>query len=149
MRGQHRLERLGLGQRAREAVEDEAVARSPAASMRSRNDLDDDLVGDELAALHDRLGALADLGPGLDRRAQHVAGGELRYAVFLDQPLCLGPLARPRRPEQDQPHRRPLPPAQLRLLDQPLILVRKRWPWICATVSIVTLTTISSDVPPR
>jgi hypothetical protein len=68
--------------------------------------------------------------------------------VLLDQSLRLRPLARPRRPEQESASSSPLPP-QLRLLDQALILVREQMPWICATVSIVTLTTISSDVPPR
>jgi hypothetical protein len=35
------------------------------------------------------------------------------------------------------------------ILDEALILVRHQMPCTCATVSMVTLTTISSDVPPN
>ena len=38
--------------------------------------------------------------------AQHVAGGELGEPVFLLEPLGLGALAGPRRPEQDNVHPR-------------------------------------------
>ena len=84
-----------------------------------RYDLVDDLVGDQPAGVHDRLGALADLGPGLHRGAQHVAGRELGYAVFFYQSLCLRPLARPRRPKQNQPHRALLPPRSFDFLISP------------------------------
>ena len=83
------------------------------------DDRDDDLVGDQLAGVHDGLGALADLGAGRDRGAQHVAGRELRNAVLLDQTLGLGALARPRRPEQDQPHRPLFPPRSFDFLIRP------------------------------
>ena len=42
---------------------------------------DDDVVGDELAAVHDRLGREAPRRAGLDGRAQHVPGGDLRNRV--------------------------------------------------------------------
>ena len=106
------------------------------------------VVGDELAGVHDLLGPLADSVSGRDRGAQHVAGRELRDAVLLDQPLCLRPLARPRRPEQNQPHRA-FAPRSFDFLTSPSYWWARRWPWICATVSSVTLTTISSEVPPR
>ena len=41
------------------------------------DDLVDDGVGDELARIHDRLGALADVRFRRDGRTQHVAGGKL------------------------------------------------------------------------
>ena len=95
------------------------------------------------------LARLPTSRPGRDRRAQHVAGGELRNAVLFDQSLCLRPLARPRRPEQYQPHLPLLPPRSFDFLISPSYWCAIRWPWICATVSSVTLTTISSEVPPR
>ena len=35
------------------------------------------VVGNQLAALHDVLGAQADRGTGVDGRPQHVSGGKL------------------------------------------------------------------------
>ncbi len=69
------------------------------------DDVDHDVVGNELAAVHDRLGALADLGTRRNGRPQHVARGKLDDAVPADQTLRLGTLTRARRPEQDEPHR--------------------------------------------
>ena len=59
--------------------------------------VDDDVVGDELAGIHDRLDPLPELAARGDRGAQHVAGGELNEAVRLLEPLCLGPFAGARR----------------------------------------------------
>ena len=84
--------------------------------------------------VHDALDAPAERRAGRDRRAQHVAGGELDHAARLDQTLGLGALARRRRAEQDQVHRPPygisvgcgllaLGAAQFRFADQPFILV--------------------------
>ena len=56
----------------------------------------DDLVRDELARIHDRLGLKADRALGGDRRAKHVAGGELDQPALRDQPGRLGALARAR-----------------------------------------------------
>ena len=51
------------------------------------------------------------------------------------------------RAEKDKPHlRRPL---SFVLRIRPSYCWACIWPWICATVSITTLTTISSDVPPK
>ena len=79
----------------------------------------DDLVGNQLAGIHHRLGALADFRARLHRGAQHVARRELGYAVFFYQSLCLRPLARPRRPKQYQPHRALLPPRSFDFLISP------------------------------
>ena len=99
------------------------------------------------AGFHDRLGLEADRRARRDRGAQHVAGRELRNAVLLDQPRRLRPFAGARRPEQYQPHL--FLPLSFALRIRPSYWCACRWPWICATVSIVTLTTISSEVPPK
>ena len=106
-----RVERLGLRDRAREAVEDEAL---PGVRLLDAlgDDADHDVVGDELARLHDGLGLEADRRAGRDGRAQHVAGRELRDAVALDDAGGLRALPRPRRPQQDDPHRRLAPAAR-------------------------------------
>ena len=111
------------------------------------DDADDDVVGDQRARFHHRFGLEADRRARRHRGAQHVAGRELRNAVFLHQPRRLGAFAGARRPEQDQPHL--FLPLSLALRIRPSYWWACRWPWICATVSIVTLTTISSDVPPK
>ena len=98
--------------------------------------------------IHHRLGALADLGLGPDCRAQHVSGRELWNAVLVDQSLCLCPLPRPWRPKQYQPHLPLFPPRSFDFLISRSYWWATRWPWICATVSSVTLTTMSSEVPP-
>ena len=94
--------------------------------------------------------ALARLPTGVpagDSGAEHVSGRKLHDAVLLDQPLRLRSLARARRPEQDQPHR--VFPLSLAFLTRPSYWWASRWPWTCETVSMVTLTTMSSEVPPK
>ena len=81
-----------------------------------------------------------------DGGAQHVAGGELRQAALLGEDFGLRALARPRRPEQNQIQRRA--PRSFDFLMRPSYCCAIRWLWICATVSIVTLTTIRIEVPP-
>ena len=78
--GQHPVERLGLGDGAREAVKDEAVGGVRLTDALG-DDAVDDVVGDELAPLHHRLRLLADVGALGHRLAQHLAGRELRDAV--------------------------------------------------------------------
>ena len=87
------LHRLGLRNGAREAVEEEA-ARAIGGLDALLHEADDDLVGDELAAIHDLLGREPERRAGLDRGAQHVAGGDLRDAVALRDERGLGALAR-------------------------------------------------------
>ena len=85
--------------------------------------------------------------PGSDGRPQHVAGRELLHAVTLLEELGLGALAGARRPEKNDVHR--LLPLSLDFLIRPSYCWASRCPWTWATVSMVTLTTISSDVPPK
>ena len=109
----------------------------------------DDVVGDELALVHDRLGRAADLGAGLHGRAQHVAGRKLDEPVPGGDLLGLRPLAGPRRAQQDQVHHRLVAPLSFAFLMRPSYWCASRWLCTCATVSIVTLTAISSEVPPK
>ena len=102
---QHLVERLGLREVAREAVEDEPVERvvlgQPLADHPDR-----DLVGDEVAALHDRV----DLAPERRRvveRAEHVAGRDVRDLVLGRDALRLRSLPRPLRAEHEHVHRWP------------------------------------------
>src|SRR6266508_1216563 len=104
---EHAIKRVRLRHRAREAIEDEAVARIGLVDA-----LGDDryhhVVGHELAARHHLLGAQPNRGARLDRGAQHVTGRKLQQTMLGDEPLRLSTFAGPRRAEQHQPHlRRP------------------------------------------
>ncbi len=57
------VELLGLGQRARETVEHEAVVERAAGREALLDHADHDLVGDELAAVHVALGFEPERGP--------------------------------------------------------------------------------------
>ena len=99
---EHPVERLGLGARPREAVEQHAGLRCPAAPSRSRNIAMMRSSEHEVAARHDRLRleperrAVADGGP------QHVAGRDVGQAALRRDPGCLRALAGARRAHQDQ-----------------------------------------------
>jgi len=54
---------------------------------------DDDVVRHKLAALHEGLGFLAELGAGRDGRTEHVAGGEVHDPELLPNILALRALA--------------------------------------------------------
>ena len=87
---------FSLRQSAREAVEDEAVlARRRVDGV--PDELDHQLIGHELAALHDRTGDLTKRRVGSHGGAQHIASGEvadrLALALGLDL-LGLGSLTR-------------------------------------------------------
>jgi hypothetical protein len=60
------------------------------------NYADHDLVGDQASGFHHGIGLFPDHGTGLDRRAQHVAGRQLRNTAPMSQCLRLRPLARTR-----------------------------------------------------
>ena len=92
--GQHRVERLRLGHRAREAVEDEPVLGVLGLEPLP-DQLDHQVVGDELAALEDRLHAAPELAAFGDRVPQHVAGRDVREPVVRGDALGLRPLAGP------------------------------------------------------
>ena len=63
-----------------------------------------DVVGDQAAAVHDGLDALADLGAARLVVAEHVAGGDVRDGEGAGQHLGLGPLPGAGGAEQDQDH---------------------------------------------
>src|SRR5690606_28531264 len=100
---QHLVQGLRLRDVAREAVHDEAVLRVRALEALA-DDAEHDLVGDQLAGVHRGLGLPAQRRAGGQRLAQQVAGGNLRYVVFLDQLLGLSPLARTGRSKQHDSH---------------------------------------------
>ncbi len=95
------LERVGLLLVAREAVEQEAVARVAVADALGDH-ADDHLVGHELAGVHVALGLAPELGALGDLRAQDVAGGDVRQPEVVAQAIGLGALSGARRAEQDQ-----------------------------------------------
>ena len=99
------LHGLRLGNGAGEAVQQEAVG-----AIRLRDTFfdqaDDDVVGDELTCVHHGLGLEAQLGARLDRRTQHVAGGDLRNTVFFHDELSLGTFAGTRCSQQNNAHTR-------------------------------------------
>ena len=101
---QRGVQRLGLGERAREAVQDE-----PALGVRRRQALaehaDDHVVGHEVAAGHDLLGHQPQLGAVSHRLAQHVAGGDVGEPVQRRHARSLGALAGPGRAHEDQVER--------------------------------------------
>ena len=78
--------------------------------------LDDQLVGHELATLHDVAGLAAELGARGDRGPQHIARGQLDERVRVLEQLGLRAFARAGRAEQDQVHRRLAPLSRDRLI---------------------------------
>ena len=96
------VERLRLGQRAREAVEDPAGRgvgpRDPFLDHR-----DDQLVGDELARVHELLRLAAELGALGNVLAEHVARRDVRDPQLARERLRLRPLAGARRSQEDHP----------------------------------------------
>ena len=81
--GEHLVERLRLGHRAREPIEDEAPA---AVHLRDTivDDAEDDVVRDELTRGHLCFCLHPDFGFVRDCRAEHVAGRELGNVELLD-----------------------------------------------------------------
>src|SRR5690606_36362881 len=62
------------------------------------------VVGDQAAAVHDLLGLKAQRCLGLDRGAQHVAGGNLGDAEFFGDECRLGSFTGAGWAEQNQSH---------------------------------------------
>jgi hypothetical protein len=97
---QQRVEGLGLGHRAREAVQH--VARTGVGPREPLvHQADHDLVGHERALVHEALGLAPERRARGHRLAEHVAGGHLGDAGARGEPPGLGPLARARGPEED------------------------------------------------
>src|SRR5882672_6371398 len=94
---------VGLRDGARKAVEQVAV---PAIHVLQTvlHQADDDLVGDQLSRVHHLLGRDAQRSAGLHRRAQHVAGGNLRDPEVVPDESRLRALTGARRPEKNEPH---------------------------------------------
>src|SRR6056297_4357093 len=105
--GQKIAERVGLGQRAGKSVEDDAVAG--VALEFFLDQADDDLVGDQLAGIHDRRDLVAHFRPRRARLPKHVACRELDHPASLDQNARLRPLTGPRRAEKYDVHRLAVP----------------------------------------
>ena len=110
------------------------------------DDADHGFIGHQLALVDQRLAGQAQRGARGNGGTQHVTGGKLRQAALGGENLGLRALARPRRAEQNQVHLRV--PRSFDFLSRPSYCWATRWLWICATVSMVTLTTIRMDVPP-
>ncbi len=89
-------------QRAREAVEDEAVAERTAGDDALLDDTHDDLVGDEIARIHVALGLEAERGPLRGLGAEHVAGRDMDHPVVVRQTGRLGALTGTLSPEQHE-----------------------------------------------
>src|SRR6266576_4710382 len=98
------VERLGLGNRARKAVHDEARAAIRLAEAVA-DDADHDLVRDVLPRRQDGLRLSTKLGAGLDLRAEHVTGRDVRDPKMRAQHVGLRALAGPRRSIQEEVHR--------------------------------------------
>ena len=99
---------------------------------------DDQVVRDESACIHDRLGLPAECRVASHLAAQHVPGGDVGNAEAHRHPGRLSPLAASGRPEHQGDH-----------LMNPLYWRISNWVSICFMVSRATPTTIKIAVPPR
>ena len=128
---EHRIERLGLGGRARETVEDEPV-RAVLIRDRIADDADHDIVAHQLALGHHLLGLEAQLAARRDGRTQHIASRELGEFERIPQVIRLRPFTSARRPEENDIHAKKLRTRALfttletRLFNQRFILVGKQ-----------------------
>ncbi len=104
------------------------------------------------AGRHHFFGFETNRCAGLNGGAQHISRRELGDAAFLADDLRLCAFAGPWRPEKNEVHRRPLgddAPRSFAFLIKPSYCWAIKWLWTWATVSMVTLTAMSSDVPPK
>ncbi len=97
--GEHLIERAGLLERAREAVEHESLRRVRLCQALA-DDADHDLVGDQLARIHERFAAAPSSVPAFDGGTQDVAGRDVRQPESGRDALGLRTLARAGRAEQ-------------------------------------------------
>ncbi|MNP30027.1 hypothetical protein D3C76_1230820 [compost metagenome] len=98
------LQGFSLGDGARETVEEEAVGAIGLGDA-LLDQVDDQVIGNQATGVHHALGLQAQLGAGLDRCAQHVAGGNLRNAELLGDETGLSTFAGTRGPQQNHAHR--------------------------------------------
>ena len=100
------LHRIGLRDGAREAVEQKTVG---AIGLRDAflDQVDDEIVTDQTTRLHHRFRLQTQGCARFHRGAQHVAGGNLRDAVFLANERGLRSFAGTRGAQQNQSHHYP------------------------------------------
>ena len=94
---------VSLRNGAREAVQQETVT---AVFLRNAlfNQRDNQLVGYQLACVHDVFRLFTQLGARFYSGAQHVTGGDLRNTVFLHDELSLSSFTRARSAKQNNTH---------------------------------------------
>ena len=107
MLGEKLFERFGLRTGARVAVEDCAGLCGHRFQL-CIDQVGDDLVGNELATIHDFLGLQPHGRLRLHRSAQHVSGRKLAHAMLFDQTVRLRAFACPRWAEKNDVHGHPL-----------------------------------------
>ena len=91
----------------REAVENEAIARIGLVNP-SGDNCDDQIIGDQLTAVHDALGAQSNRSAGVGRSAQHIPCRQLQQTMLGDETLSLRAFAGAGGAQQNQSHlRRP------------------------------------------
>src|SRR5690606_15398285 len=94
---------VGLPNRARETIEQKTLV-AIFLNQALLHETNDQLIGDETARIHDRLGFQTQLRARLYSGAQHVAGGNLRNTVALHDELGLRALARAGWAQQNDTH---------------------------------------------
>ena len=94
---------VSLRNGAREAVQQETVTAIFLGDTLFHQ-RDDQLIGHQLAGVHNVFRLLTELRAGFYRRAQHIAGGDLRNTVFLHDELSLSSFTRARSAKQNNTH---------------------------------------------
>ena len=99
---EERVERFGLGHRAREAVE-HATCPGVGLGESLADQADHDVVRHETPRVHVALRFEPERGLGRHRLAQHVTRGHVGHAPLAREGLRLGALTRARRAEKEDP----------------------------------------------
>src|SRR5207249_2439589 len=103
------------------------------------------LVRNKVALVHDRLCRNPGGRCRFNGGAQHVSGRQLRDLILLLEPRRLCAFPGSGRSKKNQSHRRL--PRNLAFFTSPSYWCACKWPMICDTVSIMTLTTMRREVP--
>src|ERR1700730_18191214 len=134
---EHRVEHGCLRDGAREAIKKDAVLGVRLVEA-GADHAHHEVVGDEPAGVHDRLGLTAERGVPSHLVAQHVPRRDVWDSAAQRDPRCLGALAAAGRSEHQGDH-----------LMNPLYWRISSWVSICFMVSSATPTTMRMAVPPR
>src|ERR1700686_1508149 len=134
---QHRVEHACLGGGAGEATKKGAVLGVGLVEA-GVDHAPDEVVGDEPAGVHDRLGLTAERGVASHLIAKHVPRRDVRDSEAHGDTRRLGALAAAGRSEHQGDH-----------LMNPLYWRISSWVSICFMVSSATPTTMRIAVPPR